>query len=413
MAPHPVFAQDPAELERQINEVRREREALVEEQRRLQAELEAVNREAQTIGAAVKSLDTTRKKLAADIAVTNSRINSANLTIKSLETTSAQKERQIDAHRKAIASAIQSISEYGSRPILLSLLSTAGLADVWRDRSELEGLSEKLGDEVDSLRETRKLLDIEKAAREKTIIEQKSLQNQLGGQKSIVEENKKAQERLLAETKSVEAAYQKMLSDNLARQKQFEEDLFRLESELRITLDPSLIPDKRPGVIGWPLENVYVTQAFGKTSASGRLYASGTHNGIDFRAVQGTPVMAVLSGVIKGAGNTDLQKGCGSYGRWVLIEHPNGLSSVYAHLSASIVKIGDQVGTGEVIGYSGGQPGVSGSGYSTGPHLHLGLFASQGVQVRQFVESRGCKQVTVPIVDIKAYLDPLAYLPAL
>ncbi len=412
--PQRAFAQNPDSIREEIEKVERERAALLEEQKRLKAELEAVNREAQTIGAAVKSLDATRKKIAADIAVTQSRIDSSNLTIRSLESTMTDKERQIEAHKKAIASALLSISQYNSRPLMLDLLATAGgFSDVWRDRSELEGLSIKLEEEIEVLRETRKALDIQKAEKEKAKQEQLSLQKQLSGQKSVVEENKKATEKLLAETKSVEAEYQKLLAENMARQKQFEEDLFRLESELRIAIDPSLLPGERHGVIAWPLDNVYITQRFGVTSASGRLYASGSHNGVDFRAAQGTPVKAVLSGVIKGTGNTDEQKGCGSYGRWILIEHPNGISSVYGHLSASLVKTGQSIKTGEVIGYSGGQPGVNGSGYSTGPHLHLGLFASQGVQVRQFVESRGCKQVHVPIADVKAYLDPLAYLPAI
>lgn len=422
IAPERSAAQNTNGIRQQIEQVQREREALLEEQRRLQAELEAVNREAQTIGNAVKSLDATRRKLAADINVTQSRISSTNLTIQSLEANMTDKERKIEAHKKAIANALAVLSEYDSQPLLLSLLASANISDIWGDRSQLEGLSEKLEGEINELRETRKVLGQEKEEKEKVIEAQTSLQKQLAGQRSVVEENKKAQEKLLAETKSVEAEYQKMLADNLARQKQFEEDLFRLESELRITLDPSLIPSARPGILGWPLDNVYITQRFGRTSASGRLYASGTHNGVDFRAAQGTRVLAMLGGVIEGQGNTDEMNAqlrregkpiCGSYGRWILIKHPNGISSVYAHLSASIVQTGQTVAAGEVIGYSGGMPGVNGSGYSTGPHLHVGLFASQGVEIRQFTTSNNCKHTIVPIADVKAYLDPLAYLPAI
>jgi murein DD-endopeptidase MepM/ murein hydrolase activator NlpD len=192
---------------------------------------------------------------------------------------------------------------------------------------------------------------------------------------------------------------------------------------LRITLDPSLIPEPRPCLLSWPLANVVVTQKFGNTAfARSGAYNGRGHNGIDFRASMGTAVKTVLSGTIEGMGNTDEMNAqlrrerkpiCGSYGRWILIRHNNGLTSVYAHLSASIVRVGQEVKTGEVIGYSGGQPGVNGSGYSTGPHLHLGLFASQGVEIRQFTTSVNCKHTTVPIADLRAYLDPLAYLPVL
>ncbi|NCN08061.1 M23 family metallopeptidase, partial [Candidatus Parcubacteria bacterium] len=228
------------------------------------------------------------------------------------------------------------------------------------------------------------------------------------------EENKKAKETLLAQTKNKEAEYQKLLQDNIARQKQSESDLFRLESELQIALDPSLIPKAKHSVLSWPLDKIYITGVFGTTVGGLQLYKQGFHNGVDFRASQGTKVKAVLSGTVEGTGNTDEQKGCYSYGRWILIKHNNGLTSVYAHLSATVVKAGQTVATGQTIGYSGGQPGVFGSGYSTGPHLHLGLFASQGVEIRQFTTSIGCKQVSVPISKgTDAYLDPLAYLPAL
>jgi murein DD-endopeptidase MepM/ murein hydrolase activator NlpD len=413
LVPLPSYANDPNQISAQIESVRREREALIAEQVRLQAELEKVNRESQTLGTAVKSLDATRRKIAADIQVTQSKIRSTDLSISMLQSTMSEKEQAIATHERAIATAIQAIYQHDARPLWIDLITSKSFSDVWRDRTQLEGLSISLKDEVDILRETKSILDREKREQEAAKKEIVSLQGQLNGQKSVVEENKKAKERLLAETKSQEAAYQKMLADNLARQRQFEEDIFRLESELKISLDPTLIPNARPGLLAWPLDNVFITQRFGRTSASGRLYASGTHNGVDFRAVQGTPVKSMLSGVVEGVGNTDEQRGCYSYGRWILIKHNNGLTSIYSHLSAAMVKAGDTVTTGQVIGYSGGMPRVFGSGYSTGPHLHIGLFASQGVSIRQFTQSIGCKQVFVPIADVKAYLDPLAYLPAL
>lgn len=408
-----VQAANPAEIAQQMEAIRREREALVEEQRKLQAELEKVNREGQTLGTAVRSLDATRNKLAADIRITQSKISSTDLSIRALETTMADKEYKIATHEKAIGLAIQTIYHQDARPLWLDMVTSASFSDVWRDRTQLEGLSVDLNKEINELREVKLVLNQEKKLREEAKKEILSLQGELTGQKSVVEESKKAKERLLAETKNKEAAYQKLLADNLARQAQFEKDIFQLESELKIALDPSLIPQARRGVLSWPLDKIYITQHFGRTSGAARLYASGSHNGVDFRAAQGTRVLSMLGGTVEGTGNTDEQRGCYSYGRWVLIRHGNGLTSIYSHLSATVVRPGQVIKTGEVIGYSGGTPGVFGSGYSTGPHLHIGLFASQGVSIRQFTQSVGCKQVMVPIADVKAYLDPLAYLPSL
>ena len=419
-----IDAASPSELQQQIEQVRRDREILLEEQKKLQAELEAVNKESQTLGNAVKSLDATKKKLAKDISVTQSRIVSASLSISSLENTIGEKERQVITHRKAIANTLLALSEYDARPLILNVIASTQLSDIWGDIGQLTGLNSRLEEEIDTLRETRKVLNQEKAQKEKVKEEQLSLKGQLSGQKTVVEENKKAKEVLLAETKNKETEYQKKLAENIARQKQFEEDLSALESELRITLDPSLIPSSRHSVLFWPLEKVYVTNIFGTTLGNKQIYASGFHNGVDFRASMGTPVKTVLAGVIEGTGNTDemnaqfrreSKPACVSYGRWILIKHGNGLSTVYAHLSASLVKTGQNVRTGETIAYSGGAYGVNGSGYSFGPHLHLGLFASQGVEIRQLTNSKGgCKQIYMPIArGIEAYLDPLAYLPSL
>lgn len=87
------------------------------------------------------------------------------------------------------------------------------------------------------------------------------------------------------------------------------------------------------------------------------------HNGIDFACSVGTPIKAVLTGVVRRAG-----KG-GGYGRLVEIEHEDaGLTSRYAHLSKILVKKGQKVGRREVIGLSGK------SGLATGPHLHFELY---------------------------------------
>lgn len=84
------------------------------------------------------------------------------------------------------------------------------------------------------------------------------------------------------------------------------------------------------------------------------------HSGIDFRTPEGTPVNAVMSGVVSETGKDRF-----GYGNKVLITHGGGYESLYAHLAEIDVKPGDKVTTDSVIGKSGN------TGRSTGPHLHL------------------------------------------
>lgn len=84
------------------------------------------------------------------------------------------------------------------------------------------------------------------------------------------------------------------------------------------------------------------------------------HKGIDFAVPQGTPVMAA------GAGKVIFRGWAGEYGNFVVIEHDNGYSTAYGHLSrfAEGTLVGEHVSQGEVVAYSGM------TGLATGPHLH-------------------------------------------
>ena len=83
------------------------------------------------------------------------------------------------------------------------------------------------------------------------------------------------------------------------------------------------------------------------------------HTGIDLGAASGSDIMAMKSGKVVSA------KYSGGYGKVVIIEHSDGIRTLYAHCSKLLVKAGDKVKRGEVIAL------VGSTGNSTGPHLHL------------------------------------------
>ena len=86
------------------------------------------------------------------------------------------------------------------------------------------------------------------------------------------------------------------------------------------------------------------------------------HNGVDLANSQGTPIYAVRSGKV-----TVATYG-GTYGYYVTINHGDGYSSLYAHMTHYVVSKGDTVQKGQLIGYMGS------TGRSTGPHLHFSIF---------------------------------------
>lgn len=90
----------------------------------------------------------------------------------------------------------------------------------------------------------------------------------------------------------------------------------------------------------------------------------GVHTGIDFVAPTGTPIWAAADGVVT---TSDASGYNGGWGKTIVITHQTNVTTRYAHMSKLIVKEGDQVKRGQIIGYSGS------TGRSTGPHLHFEL----------------------------------------
>lgn len=84
------------------------------------------------------------------------------------------------------------------------------------------------------------------------------------------------------------------------------------------------------------------------------------HPGYDIRATLGSEIRPVRSGTVV---TMEFEKG--GYGRYVVIEHENGIQTLYAHMSKTTMKVGDKVDTSDVIGY------VGLTGHSTGPHVHF------------------------------------------
>jgi murein DD-endopeptidase MepM/ murein hydrolase activator NlpD len=113
-----------------------------------------------------------------------------------------------------------------------------------------------------------------------------------------------------------------------------------------------------------PVTGAVITQPFGCTSfalepVDPDCPGGHFHSGIDLAVAAGTPVHATLAGVAQVIDDTT------GYGLHIIIDHADGLSSLYGHLESVCVTTGEDVAAGEVIGQ------VGSTGDSTGPHLHF------------------------------------------
>lgn len=115
----------------------------------------------------------------------------------------------------------------------------------------------------------------------------------------------------------------------------------------------------------WPEPHAQISQPFGPSSLALEPAYGGYahfHTGIDLVEPFGSPVFAADDGIVALVGVSST-----GYGRYVVIAHSGGLDTLYGHLSASLVKVGQSVTQGQTIGLEGS------TGNSTGPHVHFEL----------------------------------------
>lgn len=407
-----VFAQTEVEkLQSQISERTNRLNEIQKEIAKYEVALQEVGAEKNTLQKAINQLELERKKIEADIRFTENKIESTDLTINKISFEIGETEGSIRNNEETIKYILRQMDIANDESLVEVLLRHNNIAEFWDTFESLETVRRGIGDKVNELSALKDALENNRELNAQQKEQLLSLKDQYSDQQDILSNNKAEKSELLSATKSEEAAYQQMLKDKQAARDQLVAEVRNIESQIKFILDPNTIPVKGSGVLSWPIANPVITQRFGYTAfAASGAYNGNQHNGLDMGAPVGTQIKAPLTGRVRNVGNTDLVPGCYSWGKWILIDHPNGLSSMFAHLSQVSVSPGQTVNTGDIVGY------VGNTGYSTGPHLHYTLYVTAGVQVmafNQFKSVTGCGSALSPFAGIEAYLDPLDYLPAI
>ena len=144
----------------------------------------------------------------------------------------------------------------------------------------------------------------------------------------------------------------------------------RLEAEF-----PGMLSSKKPEPtitpqgfgLNYPVEKATISSPFGQRKNPTDTSKTEMHGGIDFAAPLNSPVQAVLPGKV-----ASIEKSPDGFGNRVLVEHPNGSTSYYAHLNDVNVKQGDELTQGQALGT------VGSTGKSTGPHVEFGILDKSG-----------------------------------
>ncbi len=388
------------DLQKKIQDRESEIKTLEAEIAQYQGVLEKQTGVSKTLKDEISRLENEIKKLNANITLTQNRIAKTELTIQELSLMITDKEKNIERDTDSLRELLRSMNESDELSIIEVLLSRPVVSDFLGDIQSYETISSSVEDKLVLLQNEKKELLAERSIKENEQTNLTVLKEDLLGRKTAEVSLGGTKKKLLKDSKNQETVYSKMLREREARRALVQKETQDIESQLKLLIDPSSLPQKRPGVLSAPVLDLFITQQFGFTDFAltygSDVYRGKGHNGIDVRAPIGTRVLAAADGVVKHIGNTDAICPGGSYGKYIVIEHPNNLSTLYGHLALMSVTQGQKITRGEGIGYSGN------TGYSTGPHLHFTVYASNTYRL--------AKTVHCGLIPAGGYLNPTDYL---
>ncbi|MDD5710724.1 MAG: peptidoglycan DD-metalloendopeptidase family protein [Candidatus Colwellbacteria bacterium] len=406
-----VIADSEEDLQKAIEEKRQEVEDLNKQINQTQSKITTLQGQGRTLGTAIGQLDTGIKQADLTIKATETNIEKLTLEIVSLTDEAQEVGEQLSTRQAAVAELLRKLQRKDEWTLLESLLTSQTIAEGVAEINALTALQGNLSQEVAELTHLHNQLGTTIVSsdnkRDELAVETVNLENR----KTILDEQKSQKQELLVATKNQEGEYQKLLTTLEEQQQALMNEIADIEAQLSKGFDRSTVLSRQKGLLAWPVTSSggiaagIITQNYGETAYSTRFYRGRPHNGLDIGAPTGTEVRAAADGTVVRSDYNGLYY---QYGRYVLIDHQNSLSTLYAHLSKSVVSAGQKVKKGELIGY------VGSTGFSTGSHLHFGLYATPagGWSAGGTRETGGL--VSVPpasgLVPIGVTLNPTQYL---
>ena len=228
-------------------------------------------------------------------------------------------------------------------------------------------LLEKFKTEKQQLEDMKNVLESTKAELESTKAEQETYAEELLKEQSALEEQKGDSDRYIASLRKTEA---QITAEYEAAQKAEAEENARLEKLLK-QLAKASQSDYVGGKFIWPCDLSVKRISSGYGYRTYYIYGKKVtdfHRGIDIPAAVGTDIYAAQTGKVVVAAKHS------SYGNYIVVDHGGGISTLYAHCSKLLVKVGDKVVQGDHIAEMGS------TGDSTGPHVHFEVRVDGKVQ---------------------------------
>ena len=364
-----------SELKQQLNALKADKKEIDKELAKLEGQLSDNLKDMQAIVAQKNTIDQ-------QIFMMYEKVENLNQQITAYSTLIADKQDELDQAELRLAELnkknkerIRAMEEGGSLSYWSVIFKANSFADLLDRMNMIEEIAAADRRRLKEMSRTAQEVAEAKAALETERVGLEENKKQLEASQTELEVKRQEADKLLLELVAIGDEYEKLVHDAEAEAKELAGDIKDKQKEYEDALEEEssknhsgstnttggddyyvksdakwLVPCKYTrfsSAFGWRVHPVYKDYRF--------------HYGVDLGGPKGTPIKATRSGKVTLA---TYNKSAGYY---VKIDHGDGFTSIYMHLTHYIVKKGDTVEAGEVIGYMGS------TGTSTGSHLHFGI----------------------------------------
>ncbi len=355
-----------SKIQSQIDEAEKKISKLASEKKETQEYIAALDKKIQLKQDQIDILQADANKLQSEINSIESSIDRAEKQIDKTQKEIDKKQAQFDKTYDEYCQRLKAMYVSGHASNLEVLLTSTDISSILTRSQMIKSVSEKDSETLDYLMAQMEQIEKDKAELEAKINklseDKKKLEKdkkELTSQISTIESSKR---ELDNEVAKCNALIRKLSSQSAEYQESIEENesaLRKVEAEIqaayaRASRTGSTGSGAHSGALGYPTD-------YRSISAGYPNYSSGRyHGGVDFPCPSGSNVYAAASGTVIVAKNLNY-----SYGHYLIVDHGNGLSTLYAHNTTLLVGVGSHVNKGQIIARSGS------TGNSTGPHCHF------------------------------------------
>ena len=326
---------------------------LEQTQKELQRKISNVQSEASQTAEYKQNLDSLVYTLSQKISVSQALLDELEVRIEETKTSIAEKEASIEETFAKFQERMRMSYEEGSVSYLSLLLDADSVSDFLSRVDRVNSMLEYDKTVMDQYKKEKEDLEAERDSLEASIALQKSTLEEMEADKATNEQLSQQAANYYNNLKADQASYESQYAAAKAAEDQLDRELTAYLQSLQAQNSSQVTAD---GEFMWPLPvgQGYISCYYGDSDPGGK-----PHYAVDTAISYGTPIYASNDGtVLKSESHS-------SYGYYILIDHGEGRSTLYAHCSSLAVVAGQTVTKGQVIGY------VGSTGYSTGNHLHF------------------------------------------